>query len=895
MKKLLLLSLSWFFISNCFAQLSSPSVKIKDDLNTLDFSREGQLGKKAANSNKVCRGDTLDYARYKARNGLVGINTSKGYQLGQYFEAPGELTISGFDFYAWVTANTGDTVTLYCHLYNVGSDSLPTGSPVRSDTLWADTTFGAGVLTGIRKRAVWTPYKTKKPFVLVVESTDSLRTAVVSNSYQSRSGLGEYLGRGTIGNRWFNFRDLNISGTPLDCDMALEPYVQYNFFNDFEFDDCYNYRDTVKFRNTSSGFVKSRMYNRYELSNIGRFCHYWDFGDLYRNYFVDGERKYSNARNYEVKMYSSHYALRGGGICRDTTVKTIYFKPDELIMQGERKVCSGESPIVRGITNSIVFWYNKYQDTTHVYQGVRYSFGNLQEADTIYAQSINAQCSTQRKTFIVDVTKTPQIPVVVHDSICQNAKANLSAKSDVGIMRWFQDSTSSTSLLESEVLEIGPLNSDTSFYVKAYNGSCTHPGRVEVNAYVSADFAPDAPIVSNDTTICLLDGEIQVEATSKHKLRWYNEPSGGSVIDSTLKISIIPTSPGIQTVYVESFDGKCPSTRLPIKVEVHHFDELMGSNEHAICQGDTLFFDFSTMRGNLFWYPNQSSQVPEHTGLTYSELDLQHDTSYWVQPFQGVCMDTLKHQLSIEAIPFGSVKTFDFDTAVCAGIEPKIHLTPNEGKVYWFQNGQLLDSGNNFDLGPLNDPFFGSYQIDNRGCISDMADFQILPLLQPESGFDYQINAWRAVEFLSKLRRQGTYMWDFADNGDTAMGTDVNHRFSEDGKYNVRLIVVSDDGCRDTSFREIVINTVGITPHLPLNFKLYPNPACNKVYLSGMIDGHTHVQIRDLEGRTLWSGSPILTSNRKIGEIPLTEFASGFYLVNIEVAGKQIVKRLIIE
>jgi len=892
MKKLLLLIMSWLFASLSYAQYSSPGVKIKDDLQTVDFSREGQHGKKAANSNKVCRGDTLDYARYKAGSGLVGISTSIGYQLGQFYEAPGEVTITGFDFYAWQSTGTKDTVTLYCHIYNVGRDSLPTGSPVRSDTIQVDSTFGSGVLSGFMKRAVFAPYKTKNPYVLVVESKDSIRVAVVSNSYQNRAGQREFLGRGTIGNRWYNFRDLNIGGAQLDCDMALEPHVQYSIYNDFEFDDCFNYNDTVKFKNTSSRFTLSKMYNRYVTFGIGQYSHYWDFDDFFRGYYIDADHKYSRADNYEVKLYTSHYALRGGSICRDTTVKTLHFKPQEIIFSGDRSVCTGNSALVRALTNGDVYWYDKYLDTAHVYQGDRYSFGILEESDTIYAQSHNLACSTQRKTFISEVTKTPELPTVTHDSVCQNAKANLSARTDIGIMRWYLDSASNSPVLESDVLEVGPLKNDTFFFVKAFNQVCTHPGKVRVQAYVSSDFAPEEPVVDNDTTICKLDGDITLSAKSVHKLRWYNVPSGGSIIDTTNSLNFYPDKLGDNKVYVESFDGRCPSSRLPIQITVHHFDTISKSLDYSFCIGDTAQFDFSPMRGNLYWYPTEKSANPEHTGLNYMELNLQSDTSYYLLPFHGVCLDTTRHKLSVEAIPFGKANNFTYDSAVCEGSEPQITMQTDMGDVTWYDQMSVIGNGNQLFLGPLTEPFLGFYDINNRGCVSQKTPFSIITLLQPEAGIDYQINAWRNVEFLSKHTGEGSYYWDFDDQGDTAIGTDVYHNFSGDGDYNVRLIVVSDDGCTDTAYRKITINTVGIGDISNAKIDLYPVPTNGLLMFRHHAGGETwDLKLVDISGKKLIEKSAL---GGEIIHFDLSEFADGMYFLH-KIGEGDIFHRVVIK
>jgi gliding motility-associated-like protein len=47
-----------------------------------------------------------------------------------------------------------------------------------------------------------------------------------------------------------------------------------------------------------------------------------------------------------------------------------------------------------------------------------------------------------------------------------------------------------------------------------------------------------------------------------------------------------------------------------------------------------------------------------------------------------------------------------------------------------------------------------------------------------------------------------TYQWDFGD-GNTATGASTTHQYAIPGAYNVRLIVVTSDGCRDTLFKNV--------------------------------------------------------------------------------------------
>jgi hypothetical protein len=147
------------------------------------------------------------------------------------------MTVKGFQFYAWALQTTparAYTMRLICNLYKAGTDSLPSGAPIASDTITVDTTFGSGTLTRLQKIAVFDkPVTLDYPYIITVE-TDSVNVGagVVANSWQNRNGRRENLLVGSVSGRWYNGLSLNISGVTLDADMALGTMTAPSTSND---------------------------------------------------------------------------------------------------------------------------------------------------------------------------------------------------------------------------------------------------------------------------------------------------------------------------------------------------------------------------------------------------------------------------------------------------------------------------------------------------------------------------------------------------------------------------------------------------------------------------------------------------------------------------------------
>ena len=55
-----------------------------------------------------------------------------------------------------------------------------------------------------------------------------------------------------------------------------------------------------------------------------------------------------------------------------------------------------------------------------------------------------------------------------------------------------------------------------------------------------------------------------------------------------------------------------------------------------------------------------------------------------------------------------------------------------------------------------------------------------------------------------------TYTWDFGD-GETGIGRDVSHSFTDNGSYTVTATVRDDDGASTSSTMEVTVNNVAPT------------------------------------------------------------------------------------
>ncbi|MFT5724820.1 MAG: hypothetical protein ACI9JN_001943 [Bacteroidia bacterium] len=893
-----------------FAQFTSPKVTLTHNQNA---SSNGQSHGKATNHPTQCTQDTIDYGYEKlianlivnsSSSSLRAINISDGYRLGQFYTAPDDITISGFKFYGWALDTTTNPVRVYCEIYKAGADSLPTGNPVRADTLLIDTTFRNGVLDSIVHYANFTPYTTDEPYIVVVRSVDSVRVAIVGNDYIKNDGFYENYACGSIGGRWYRCLDLNIGGNTLNMDMLLEPFVSYKLYNDFTFDDCYDYKDSIHFKNTSSPFYFSPQYNVYKFYEefrgytYERYSHRWSHGTGFYYSQVQGGTKFPNPVNVTIGLRSILYSMTGSRACEDTTLKDLSFQPDQVDIQGDKEICSGNKATLIGISSGQINWYKNVSDTTAFSISPDYETASaLEENDTIFAQAINGDCKSTRVRQIIKVIKTPAMPIIKDDSICLNSLANLVAVSSVGTTNWYVDSVMLARVHTGDFLQVGPLTQDTFFFAKTFNENCTHPGRVRVRAYVSNAFAPGEPVVSRDTTICLLNGDITLKATAANTLRWYDVAAGGSPIitgDSTIQFT--PTDRGVYYRYVDAYNGICPSSRLPIEVTVNHFPTLPSIVDQEACEGDNIMVDYNDLLGDIDWYDSMENgkRITKGTSVLFSSI-VKSET-YYLHPFQGTCYDTIRHQWSYTAIPYGKVVTSVLDTQACDLFIPKLEVNTDIGTVIWYdESGTELYRGNALQTAPIEENINLSYIIENNGCKTAITNHEVHWRLMPDANYDYQVT-WRDVTFASRLIGQGDYIWEFDDAGDTLMGTDVEHHYFKDDDYNVSLMVQSPFDCIDTVTKVVTINSVGLKDLSKSLINVYPNPNSGLFTISTLnAEVSTSVRVFDSKGRVVASEEVSARTENHRMDLRDLQLAEGVYLLQANQGVKSAVYRLIIQ
>ncbi|MFM9945612.1 MAG: T9SS type A sorting domain-containing protein [Bacteroidia bacterium] len=883
-----------------FGQLTEIKLKITDNLPNHNGSK---IFKKSATNPKTCGADTVEYPRRKA-TAFNSIAMRKNYSLGQIYGAPQDITIHGFTFYAWAVANppTDKTVRLICNIYKAGSDSLPSGNPLQSDTVTVDSTFGGGVLTKLQKHAHFkTPVTVNYPYILTVESDSvSLSAGLVANSWTAKDGDRKNLLCGSVSGKWYRGLNLNIGGVTLDADMQFYPHVTYKFGTDFKMPDCFDFKDSARFKNDYLNNVSgSKFYSLYSFYDLDWYCHQWNYGEMPWNYYnEDGIYKYSGKGNFKVRLISYNYQWRGNTPCIDTVEKMLYFKPTNPTVKSNLNICRGDNAVVEvaSDTGTTIKWY-KYPSGSVVHTGETYNLGKIQNNDTFYIKAFNYHCESAYTMLIVRVNDYPKHPEIKEDSICLNAKANLEAVSNLGSTEWHIDSTF-LPFFKGNVFQTGSLTKNASYFVRSNNNGCYSPFFKTVTAHVDNSFAPDEPFISNDTNVCLRPlGKAELKAFSKNNdsLRWYIVPSGGSSIASGKKFTYIPTATGVSTIYVEAQKSTCASSRLAIKITVSDYPSISQIFGDEKCKGDTtqVAIMLSTP-GATVWYTSPTGGSPIGLGTVIQYYTLKSKNLYAEAQLNG-CINPTRAMVPIKINAYDSITNIDAPY-VCGNAKATLKVTAGTSLVKWYEDEpatKLLASTATYISPNLLTSTNYYFTVEKNGCKSPIYTVlaEVLPLPIPDFK-DTLFKKLRKVRCTAYATTGVRYKWYMGD-GNTYTSRIINHGYTTFGTFKIKLVVTSiTSTCKDSLSKDYLFDFSGITPIVNPNISVIPNPASQnfKIKLNAELS-KGKLSIISMDGKLVYHS--ILTG---LPEIEISEsFNPGTYLIKVESNDRVGITKLMIK
>lgn len=256
---------------------------------------------------------------------------------------------------------------------------------------------------------------------------------------------------------------------------------------------------------------------------------------------------------YQPKGYVVEYGGMPGELPLDIAASTKITIPEATITF-PRPICdSGVLTLYATSNAGTINWYDAAVGGNLLGTGNTYTTPTINTSATYYA---DAGCETNRKSVIVTVNTTPDVPTVFSPvSRCGSGTVTLQATSNIGIINWFTNSVGGTSVYTGNNFIIPTISTNTIYYAEASNNDCINSTRTPVNIVVyTPPVVTDEEVVLCETQTVLLDAKI-TGATYK----W-------STGETTQTISI--SIPGTYTVEVTSpAPENCTSTKTITVIE----------------------------------------------------------------------------------------------------------------------------------------------------------------------------------------------------------------------------------------------------------------------------------------------------------------------------------------
>lgn len=229
-----------------------------------------------------------------------------------------------------------------------------------------------------------------------------------------------------------------------------------------------------------------------------------------------------------------------------------------------------------------------------------------------------------------------------------------------------------------------------------------------------------------------------------------------------------------------------------------------------------------------------SQQQPgSYTYAVSGEYDI------WLRVSAENCSDSLMKTILIH--PNLPVLDYGPNSEGCPPLEVQFYNNSVDAHTYFWDFGDGNVSSDKTPKHIYHTP--GKYNvtliIEGPGGISESSDVVINVYDKPYANFEVRptvIKLPETVSFINKSEGAISYIWDFGD-GNTSTQHSVQYAYQQTGTYDVSLIAINEQGCRDSlTIRNAVTAREAGRIEFPNSFTPNPNGPNGGIYVPGSPD-----------------------------------------------------------
>jgi hypothetical protein len=294
------------------------------------------------------------------------------------------------------------------------------------------------------------------------------------------------------------------------------------------------------------------------------------------------------------------------------------------------------------------------------------------------------------------------------------------------------------------------------------------------------------------------------------------------------------------------------------------------SGNKRFCDGDSLLLIGPNGFNQYFWSNNMHSQSLVIKESDTVSLQVMNNFNCVSDPSEEIITTKLD-------LPIKPVIDIQGDTALCDG-ETVTLSGPLNYKEYFWSGG---DTTQNIEIGSTSQ--LSLKVVDSNGCMSPLSDTVFVNVYEiPAKPVITEINQDTLVCDIPNA----DYVWFY--NGTSIPFYTQSIKQVGEGDYQV---VVFNGHCySDTS--EAYTYIMGNITDFDKHFKLYPNPARDKIFLeNNFSNAQLQVTIISAEGKVVYNS--VITD--QVSVIDLQNFSKGFYIIKVVNNDEVLTKVLIVE
>ena len=568
----------------------------------------------------------------------------------------------------------------------------------------------------------------------------------------------------------------------------------------------------------------------------------WSFGSFTSSNIQNPVQNFVSSGTYPISLIVGTVAG-----CTDTIVKQLEVVDVPLVQFQPTNLCSGLSISFENLSNSAAteflwnFGTGQMADTSQTFEP-DFTFPAYGTYNVTLTANPNSSCQASTNQLI-NVSNV-QANFSTQDTVCAETIFSFTDQStgSNSIVQWhwnFDDLT--TSVSQNNFHEFDQAGSYNVQLVVFGSDGCsdTISKLVEVLAL---------PIVNGgtDAAQCFSDSSVTLTGTAQNSTAILWTGNGGNISpnDNTNTITYTANSTEINNgstflVFSSAMNPFCPIVTDTVLIDFIELPEVNAIEDFSICENQNFIPIGGTAvnTDQILWVSTGSGVIGNQNLLntTYdpSPADIMNGSVDLVLSSVNVhgCEDD-SDTLTITFAPLPT-SNIEFSDTVCFLSELNLISNCNTGNGYWqtigdgyfipsdtganttYQTG-LIDS----DLGYANLIF---HSLNNSGCapLTDSIRITILPILEIE--MEAVISC---VGSPSQLVDQTVFPeeivnWTWYIGDSTYYNNSPSHQFPDTGYFDVTLVIVSENGCRDSAIVPIKVNSLPVVDFTPIEPCIY--------------------------------------------------------------------------